>query len=72
MANIRLEKDGNPKRLIDMATNITESKRQQEALKTLAHYDILTDLPNRNFLPIVFCKCSHIVILQKPNWLFVI
>ena len=31
-----------------MATDITESKRQKKALETLAHYDTLTQLPNRN------------------------
>ncbi|PHS16822.1 MAG: bifunctional diguanylate cyclase/phosphodiesterase [Kangiella sp.] len=59
--------DGSPKRLIGMATDITESKRQQEALKTLAHYDTLTDLPNRNLFTDKFLQAvthSHITKTQ--------
>jgi len=57
------KEDGSPKRLIGMATDITESKRQQEALETLAHYDILTNLPNRNLFTDRFLQSvahSHI------------
>lgn len=61
------KEDGSPKRLIGMATDITESKRQQEALKTLAHYDTLTNLPNRNLFTDRFLQAvthSHITKTQ--------
>lgn len=42
--------DGRPKRLIGMATDITEVKKRRDELSNLAHYDVLTKLPNRNLL----------------------
>jgi diguanylate cyclase (GGDEF)-like protein/PAS domain S-box-containing protein len=39
-----------PKQYISINTDITESKEQQTILETMAHYDILTQLPNRILL----------------------
>jgi len=39
-----------PKQYISINTDITESKEQQTILETMAHYDILTHLPNRILL----------------------
>lgn len=39
-----------PKQYISINTDITESKEQQAILETMAHYDILTQLPNRILL----------------------
>lgn len=41
------DNDGNPVYRLVLATDITESKRQQQALEFMAHYDPLTKLPNR-------------------------
>jgi diguanylate cyclase (GGDEF)-like protein/PAS domain S-box-containing protein len=39
-----------PKQYISINTDITDSKEQQTILETMAHYDILTQLPNRILL----------------------
>lgn len=39
--------DGKPKRVLGVIQDITESRRNQEAVKHLAYYDGLTDLPNK-------------------------
>lgn len=45
-----LDKRGKPKQYISIRTDITESKQQQSTLELMAHYDILTKLPNRILL----------------------
>lgn len=39
--------DGNVMNYIGLFSDITNSKRQQETLELMAHYDVLTKLPNR-------------------------
>jgi diguanylate cyclase (GGDEF)-like protein/PAS domain S-box-containing protein len=39
--------NGNRTNLVGIFSDITRSKQQQEELKLLAHYDVLTKLPNR-------------------------
>lgn len=45
-----LNEQGEPKQYISINTDITESKKQQMILETMAHYDLLTQLPNRILL----------------------
>ena len=42
--------EGNPTRIIGTNTNITPLKEHQKQLEHIAHYDALTDLPNRLLL----------------------
>ncbi|MDQ7073402.1 MAG: diguanylate cyclase [Gammaproteobacteria bacterium] len=42
-----LDDDGNVINYIGVFTDITHSKQQQEKLSLIAHYDVLTGLPNR-------------------------
>ncbi len=57
--------EGEPKRLIGIAADVTESKQQQDTLETLAHFDDLTRLPNRNLfadrfdLATIHCKRTN-------------
>jgi len=44
---VEWDKDNKPTRLIGIQTDITESKDQQKELEHRAHYDVLTQLPNR-------------------------
>lgn len=41
--------DGRPERLVNLFKDITDRRRQTEAVETLAFKDTLTDLPNRAF-----------------------
>jgi diguanylate cyclase (GGDEF)-like protein/PAS domain S-box-containing protein len=41
--------DGEPKYLLSVIEDVTERKRSEERIAHLAHYDALTDLPNRVF-----------------------
>lgn len=41
------DSDGNDLYYVGLFLDITSSKKQQEVLNTMAHYDILTKLPNR-------------------------
>ncbi len=45
-----LDEAGEPKQYISINTDITDSKEQQKVLETMAHYDLLTQLPNRILL----------------------
>ena len=55
----------NPMRLIGIAVDVTESKKQQKELESLAHFDGLTKLPNRNLFAdrfthaVAHCKRSN-------------
>lgn len=42
--------DGKPEHYIGIFSDITHSKQQQETLELMAHYDVLTQLPNRVLL----------------------
>ncbi len=44
---IEWDKAHKPVRMIGIHADITKSKRQQEKLESIAHYDVLTGLPNR-------------------------
>ena len=44
------EQDGSPGRYIAMFADITTIREQQELLERMAHYDLLTNLPNRILL----------------------
>ncbi len=44
------EQDGSPGRYIAMFVDITTIREQQELLERMAHYDLLTNLPNRILL----------------------
>ena len=39
--------DGQPKYLLIVTQDVTEKKRDEARIERLAHYDSLTDLPNR-------------------------
>ncbi len=41
------DEDGNPKYLLGISNDITERKQQEERILHQAHFDALTDLPNR-------------------------
>ena len=41
------DNDGIPLRIIGIQTDISERKEQQNKLELMAHYDVLTNLPNR-------------------------
>jgi len=45
-----LDEDNNVLQYVGIFTDITESKKQQEKLQQMAHYDVLTQLPNRVLL----------------------
>ncbi len=45
-----MSEQGKPKQYISIRTDITDSKNQQLTLELMAHYDILTKLPNRILL----------------------
>ena len=40
--------EGTPQNYIGLFSDITQSKEQQKALELIAHYDVLTGLPNRS------------------------
>ena len=44
---VQWSEDDEPLRIIGIATDITENKLRQEKLDIIAHYDVLTKLPNR-------------------------
>lgn len=44
------DSEGNPKHYVGVFTDITRIKRSEEELERLAHYDSLTDLPNRRLI----------------------
>jgi diguanylate cyclase (GGDEF)-like protein/PAS domain S-box-containing protein len=63
--------DGSPRYFIAVAQDISESKRASEALKEseeqfrkLAHYDIITGLPNR---ALFYDRLSHAIAQAKRN-----
>ncbi|NOR81488.1 MAG: diguanylate cyclase, partial [Methyloprofundus sp.] len=45
-----LDEDGQVLHYVGIFSDITHSKKQQEALEQMAHYDVLTKLPNRVLL----------------------
>jgi diguanylate cyclase (GGDEF)-like protein/PAS domain S-box-containing protein len=45
-----LDEKGNPLQYVGIRTDITERKQAEEKLKLVAHYDVLTNLPNRVLL----------------------
>lgn len=45
-----LDKDGSVSHYVGIFTDITDIKKQQETLEQMAHYDVLTQLPNRVLL----------------------
>ena len=45
-----LDKDGNVQHYVGMFSDITLNKHQQEKITLMAHYDVLTQLPNRILL----------------------
>jgi len=45
-----LDEEGKVNHYIGIFTDITHSKKQQESLAQMAHYDLLTQLPNRTLL----------------------
>ena len=47
IAKIEFDPSGRPQRVLGVLQDITESKLNQEAIRHLAYYDVLTDLPNR-------------------------
>jgi len=48
-----------PLRVIGIQTDITESKKQQDILEKMAHYDGLTQLPNRALFAIRFSEAAE-------------
>lgn len=44
------DEDGNTTHYVSLGSDITSMKAHQEALEHIAHYDILTNLPNRSLL----------------------
>jgi len=55
-----LDTDGNTLHYVGIFTDITHSKKQQESLHQMAHYDVLTQLPNRVLLTDRFTQAlSH-------------
>ncbi|NOQ93347.1 MAG: EAL domain-containing protein [Methylophaga sp.] len=44
---VEWDKENKPVRLIGIQTDITQRKEQQKELEKMAHYDVLTQLPNR-------------------------
>lgn len=42
-----LDEAGQPRQYVGLFSDITHSKEQQKSLKLMAHYDVLTKLPNR-------------------------
>jgi len=42
--------DGNTLHYVGLFSDITETKQQQQKLELMAHYDMLTELPNRSLL----------------------
>ena len=42
-----LDDEGKPRQYLALFSDITESKQQQQSLEQMAHYDVLTNLPNR-------------------------
>lgn len=45
-----LDDNNKPQQYISIRTDITNTKKQQEMLEIMAHYDVLTQLPNRILL----------------------
>lgn len=45
-----LDDNNKPQQYIAIRTDITDTKQQQETLQVMAHYDVLTKLPNRILL----------------------
>ncbi|WP_421736470.1 putative bifunctional diguanylate cyclase/phosphodiesterase [Caulobacter sp.] len=48
-SKVLIGSDGQPERLVNLFKDITDRRRQTEAVETLAFKDTLTDLPNRAF-----------------------
>jgi diguanylate cyclase (GGDEF)-like protein/PAS domain S-box-containing protein len=44
------DKDGNTRQYVALFSDITTEKEQEQALRRMAHYDLLTGLPNRALL----------------------
>jgi len=42
-----LDESGQPRQYVGLFSDITRSKEQQQSLEMMAHYDVLTKLPNR-------------------------
>jgi len=45
-----LDDEGQPRNYVGLFSDITQSKNQQQTLEQMAHYDMLTGLPNRTLL----------------------
>ena len=58
------EQDGKPRHFITVAEDISERKRAEERLTQLAHYDILTGLPNRMLF---YDRLRHALAQAKRN-----
>ncbi len=52
------DESGKSKKYISIRTDITESKQQQSTLELMAHYDVLTKLPNRLLLADRFSQAT--------------
>ncbi len=48
--------DGTPKYLLTVIEDVTESKRAEARIERLAHYDTLTELPNRSAFNVCFAS----------------
>jgi len=65
-----LDEEGKVLNYVGIFTDITHSKKQQESLEQMAHYDVLTQLPNRTLLADRFSQAlAHS--LRKQNLLAV-
>jgi diguanylate cyclase (GGDEF)-like protein/PAS domain S-box-containing protein len=53
-----MDDNGKPKKYISIRTDITDSKQQQSTLELIAHYDVLTKLPNRLLLADRFSQAT--------------
>jgi diguanylate cyclase (GGDEF)-like protein/PAS domain S-box-containing protein len=60
-------KDGNVTNYVGFFSDITQSKQQQKSLELMAHYDVLTQLPNRILLIDRFSRATAHCKRQKTS-----